>query len=163
MRPASVTRSCWPTRACRTAKSIRLQAAQHSGVPGRPFQILGQAEILDGSAPVPGRGWTPAGGEVFCFPPPRTAYQMLFLDGKPASRVWPDPPALQLPELKPLQWCLFDRRIYFCAEQGRLAREYPLSYTALPVGITLYEVRHVLITDLTVQGFQRMASTPTTA
>ena len=31
--------------------------------------------------------------------------------------------------------------------------DYEVSYTALTVGITLYEVRHVVISDLVVQGF----------
>jgi hypothetical protein len=35
-----------------------------------------------------------------------------------------------------------------------MPRDYELSYTALTVGITLYEVRHVVISDLVVQGFQ---------
>lgn len=135
-------------------ESITLQAGPHSGVPGRPFQILGQGAILDGAAPVPTRAWEHVRGEVFRFPPPRKAYQLLFLDGKPASRVWADPFSLHLPDLKPLQWCLFDRHLYFRTEQGQLPQHYPLTYSALPVGITLYEVRHVVIADLTVQGFQ---------
>ena len=32
--------------------------------------------------------------------------------------------------------------------------DYRLSHTALTVGLTLYEVRHVVISDLIIQGFQ---------
>ena len=60
----------------------------------------------------------------------------------------------QLPELEPLQWCLFERHVYFRAESNALPRNYDLAHTVLPVGITIYEARHVEVRDLIVQGFQ---------
>jgi hypothetical protein len=60
----------------------------------------------------------------------------------------------EIATLEPKQWCLFDRHLYFCVEAGQLPQAYSLSFTAQQVGITLYEVRNVVIRDLTVQGFQ---------
>lgn len=135
-------------------ESITLQAGVHSGSIDQPFQIVGNGAILEGAAPMPRRGWEHVDDNIFRFSPPRKSYQMLFLSGVPAEHVRATPSDYQLPELKPLQWCLFERHIYFRAEPGKLPQDYDVSYSALPVGITMYEVRQVVIRDLIVQGFQ---------
>jgi len=135
-------------------ESITLQGGRHSGAPDRPFEIVGNGAILEGAGAVPQRGWEHAHGNVFRCSPPLKSYQLLFLDGKPAARVETQRSDRQLPDLKPREWCLFERQIYFCVDDGRLPQHYDLSYSALPVGITLYEVRNVIVRDLVVQGFQ---------
>lgn len=135
-------------------ESITLQAGRHSGFGDRPFEIVGGGATLLGTSPVPDSDWEHVGGEVYRFSPPRKSSQLLFLDGKPAERVPVGPADLNLPDLQPRHWCLFQRDVYFRAEPGRTPGSYNLEYCALPVGITLYEVRHVVIRDLIVQGFQ---------
>ena len=135
-------------------ESITVQAGPNSGVRTKPFVIEGNGAILDGRQVVPPDGWEHVGGELFRFHPPRTSYQLLFLDDKPAVQRKLTAQANALPKLQPLETCLFDRYIYFRTEPGKGPPDYELSYTALPVGITLYEVRHVIINDLVVQGFQ---------
>ena len=134
-------------------ESITLQAGHHSGFSDRPLTIAGGGAILHGAAPVPD-AWQHVGGEVYRFSPPRKSFQLLFLDGKPATRVGVGPVELKLPELQPRQWCLFQRDLYFRTDPGRTPSSYRLEYCALQVGITLYEVRNVVIQDLIVQGFQ---------
>jgi hypothetical protein len=134
-------------------ESITLQAGRHSGVERRPFEIIGNGAVLDGSQPVPRNVWRHVGDEVYRFRPSRMAYHNLFLDDKPVARKTVKRGDL-LPKLEPLEWCLFDRHVYFRPEPGRIPRDYELSHTTLPVGISLYETRHVIIQDLVVQGFQ---------
>jgi Right handed beta helix region len=135
-------------------ESVTLQANRHSGTIDHPFELVGNGAILEGAAPIPDSAWEHARGDVFRFSPSRKAYQLLFLGGRPAHRVPVEAFALRAPELEPLQWCLFERNIYFRAEPGRLPQQYGLTHAALPVGITLYEVRNVVLSDLIVQGFQ---------
>ena len=59
-----------------------------------------------------------------------------------------------LASVKPLEWSFIQGQVFFRVEKDRLPREYELAYTALPVGLTLYEVRHVVVSNLIVQGFQ---------
>jgi hypothetical protein len=59
-----------------------------------------------------------------------------------------------LPDLKPLEWCMWRQAIHFCVEDNAAPRSYNLSYAAHPVGITLYEVHGAIVTNLIVQGFQ---------
>jgi hypothetical protein len=134
-------------------ESVTLQASRHSGMPTRPFIIEGNGAVLDGTQAVPPLAWEHVKDRVFRFRPPKMSYQVLYLDGKPAQRVAISPGG-GLPNLAPLEWCLYDRSLYFRTEANRLPRHYNLTHTGLPVGITLYEVRHVVVNDLVVQGFQ---------
>ena len=62
--------------------------------------------------------------------------------------------AEELTELQPLEWCLYEQHVYFRVEPNRLPQSYALTFTARQVGITLYEVHHVVVKDLVIQGFQ---------
>jgi hypothetical protein len=135
-------------------ESVSLVGARHSGFPQQPFVIEGNGAVLDGSAPVPATGWKHYREAEFRFHPPRTGFQQLFLDGRPAVRVPVGHLAGSPPKLQPRQWCLFESDIYFCVEKTKLPQDYNLAYASLPTGITLYHVQYVGIKDLTVQGFQ---------
>jgi hypothetical protein len=134
-------------------ESITLTGNRHSGYPKQLFLIDGHGAILDGSAPIPPGAWQHDHGDIFRFRPPRTGYQQLFLDDRPAISV----PVPQLaggpPKLEPRQWCLVGGEIYFCVEPAKLPRDYQLTCAQLETGITLYHVDYVGIVDLTVQGF----------
>lgn len=134
-------------------ESITLQGGRHSGRPQAPFQLIGNGAVLDGTQRVPIHSWSHHKEHVFRYQPPRTAFQVLYLDGKPAQRRKPTKDQ-KLPDLKPLEWCLLGQHIYFCVEPDRLPQSYDLTYGALRVGITLYEVRYVAVSDLVIQGFQ---------
>lgn len=133
-------------------ESVTLQAAKHSGEDYAPFTIVGNGAILDGRRSVPPHQWEPMGDDVFRFRPERLSYQQLYLADRPAERRQLESPD-QRPNLEPLQWCMWQYDIYFRVEPNRLPHDYDLSCCYLQVGIGLYEVRHVVISDLTVQGF----------
>lgn len=133
---------------------LSLSAANHCGLPHLPLVIYGNGAILDGTGPVPGEAWEPVANDVFRFRPRRLTFQQLYLDGKPAIRRDIDPAVAQVPELKPLEWMLFEGHIYFRVEPGKLPEDYALRCAAERTGITLYHVRNVIIRDLVVQGFQ---------
>jgi hypothetical protein len=135
-------------------ESITLQAARHSGLENRDFEIVGNGAILDGSQPVPKNAWEHVKGHIFRFAPFRKPTQMVYLKGIPAERVSVESGQTALPELKALQWCVFERRVYFCVEENHLPQSYDISFAVLPVGVTLYEVRNVRISDLIVQGYR---------
>ncbi len=93
---------------------------------------------------------------MFRFRPPRSAHQQLFLNDRPAVRVFVDREAEGPPELGPLEWCLFGGHVYFSIEPDttKLPQDYPLTYADKRVGITLFHVDRVAILDLVVQGYQ---------
>lgn len=134
-------------------ESVTLQAGPHSGWPGSPFVFQGNGATLDGSAPVPDYAWDHAIEDIFRFQPEHVAYHQLFRNGLPLDQVHATD-HLTLPALEPLQWCLFDQHVYFRTEPGRLPESYALAHSEHRVGMTLYQVQHVVVSDLTVQGFQ---------
>jgi hypothetical protein len=135
-------------------ESISLVGSRRSGMPEEPFTIRGNGAVLDGSLPVRPDAWQPYEGPVFRFRPRPCDYQQLFLDGRPAARAAVAPGAKRPPALRPLQWCMLRGDIYFCVEQTKLPADYNLACSYHPTGITLFHVDHVVIVDLTVQGFQ---------
>lgn len=134
-------------------ESITLQGGRNSGSEFRSFVLDGRGAILDLTQPAPDDAWEYVGDEVFRFQPPLTSYQELFYEGVPLTRKRPTANGGR-PELATLEWCLYDRHIYFRPETDRLPQTYHLRHAGGPVGVTLYQVRHVVIRDLTVQGCQ---------
>jgi hypothetical protein len=131
-------------------------SGRHSGSPAVPFVLDGNGAVLDGSAPIDPRLWSPVRGQkgVFRFRPPRMAYQQIFLEGKPLARVPLEPMLTRLPALEPLEWYLWNGYVYLRIEDGKWIDEYALSHTQLTTGVTPYHVRHAVVVDLVVQGFQ---------
>jgi hypothetical protein len=142
----------------KTGKAYRecltLQGGRHSGLERRAFQLIGNGATLEGAAQMPARAWEAVEDGIWRYSPPRKSFQMLFRDGRPLQRVVPDKADRRLPALKPLEWCLFERYIYFRPEKGKGPTQYNLSCADLTVGITLYEVRNVIVRDFIIQGFQ---------
>lgn len=135
-------------------ESITLQGGRHSGIAGGEFEIVGNGAVVDGSRSVPQGWWKHFRGDVFRFRPPKMSFQTLFLDGVPAVRKYAEKASNRLPNLEPLEWCLFNRHVYFRTSEQQVPQSFNLAYTALPVGITIYETRHVIVRDLVIQGFQ---------
>ncbi|HET6881728.1 MAG TPA: right-handed parallel beta-helix repeat-containing protein, partial [Pirellulales bacterium] len=135
-------------------ESISLSTAEHCGNAVSPFIIDGQGAVLEGAEPVPVEAWENVAGAVFRFRPPRTSYQQLFLDGKPAAQRKLLPGETRFPELEPRQWYRRGAEIYFCVEADKLPRNYDLAYSARQTGITVYHVHDVVIANLVVQGFR---------
>ena len=135
-------------------ESITLQGGRHSGTARSPFALVGNGAVLEGRRPVPPEAWEHAGGHLFRFRPRYLAHQVLYLGDEVAARVETSGEGEEFPALEPLQWCLWRGHIYFCTEEGKLPSHYRLSCGGHTVGITLYEVRHVIIMELTVRGYQ---------
>ena len=133
---------------------IGLFDRRHCGTATSPFVIDGQGAVLEGAEAVPPDAWENFRGAVFRFRPPRSSFQRLFLEGKPAVERKLDPLARRLPELAPLEWYRHDAHVYFRVEEDKLPEAYALTYSARQTGITLYHVHDVLITNLVVQGFR---------
>ncbi|MGA2069208.1 MAG: right-handed parallel beta-helix repeat-containing protein [Thermoguttaceae bacterium] len=135
-------------------ESISLVGNRLSGTPLGPLVLDGNGAVLDGSLPVPADQWVFYRDNRFRFRPPRIEFYQLFLDSRPAVRVFAPAASDSPPKLQPRQWCAHQGAIYFAVEPSKLPADYALRYACLPTGITLYHVDYVVIRDLTIQGFQ---------
>lgn len=133
---------------------ISLMGPHHSGFPDAPFVIDGNGATLDGTVEAAPNAWRNVGGNVFAMRPRRLTYQQLFSDGKPLARniIYSKHDTAQI---EPLHWALFDGLLYFRTEGNGIPGEYSLRHAGLQTGVTLYNVEHVRIENLVVQGFQQ--------
>ena len=138
-----------PYRECLT-----LAGGNHSGDALGPFTIVGNGATLDGTAPIRPQDWEHYRADVLRYRPRLKAYQMLYLGGKPAVRAPAAAADDPLVALQPLEWCLHEGCIYFRVEPKKSAYSYDLACCGDTVGITLHQVRGVVVADLVVQGYQ---------
>lgn len=133
---------------------ISLSLPRHQGLAGRPFTINGNGAILDGTVVAAPGAWRHLEGNVFAMRPRRLGYQRLFDNGQPLTQV----ELTSLREaavLQPMQWSLVDGQLLFATEGNQIPENYALRHAGLQTGVTLYDVRHVRIENLIVQGFQQ--------
>ena len=131
-----------------------LTGPHHSGSARQPFVIEGNGAVLDGTVAAAPKAWQHVTGDLFAFRPRRLTYQQLFLQGKPLHHVRVSSKA-DLSQLKPLEWALYDQKIYFRVEPARLPASYGLRHSGLQTGITLYNLHNLRIENLVLQGFQQ--------
>jgi hypothetical protein len=135
-------------------ESISLVGSRCSGTSQQPFVVQANGAILDGSAPAPAEVWEHYKDAIFRLRVRPAGSPLLFLNDRPAVRVFAAQAAKGPPELQPRQWCSVEGQIYFCVEHNKLPASYKLSYAHKQTGVTLFHVERVRILDLTVQGFQ---------
>ncbi|MDZ4819058.1 MAG: right-handed parallel beta-helix repeat-containing protein [Planctomycetota bacterium] len=134
-------------------ESISLVGSRHSGTETFPFIVEGNGATLAGTVAVPDQ-WEPVKGDLFRIRMQKLQFQQLFLNRKPAKQLESDSRSTTPANLQPLQWLLRDGYMYFRVEPSKLPHEYLPTYAELSTGITLYKVQHVIIRDLTIEGFQ---------
>ena len=138
-----------PYREC-----VTIFGYDNSGVEDRPFRIIGNGAVLDGSAELTGEDWEYYRDDVFRFSPRRKAHQRLFRDGKPLVERASDRQADAPVQLEPLEWTVHHGSIYFRVEADKAPSLYNLSYASQMTGLTVFRAEHVVIEDLVVQGYQ---------
>jgi hypothetical protein len=131
-------------------ESLTLEGPKSSGNTLQRFQIKGNGATLDGSIAVDPEAWEHFSGNVFRFRPDHPTRQILFHESKPLEEARD----VLVKDLEPMRWRLKDGQIYFSVEQGRLPSQYPLTICGQQVGITLYRVNGVVISNLTIQGYR---------
>ncbi len=142
-------------------ESISLVGRKHGGDPRHPFVIEGSGAVLDGTESLPKAIWQHFQGDVYRFQltmlPADWKFFHLLDHGDTLPKAESAPNAKQVPDLQPREWVVFQGFVYFRAESNQspcYGDTYDLAYSARQTGVTLVQVNHVRIHDLTVQGFQ---------
>ena len=134
-------------------ESVTLQGARHSGSEAFPFTIEGNGATLDGTAPVHPGSWRVVADHVSEWTPQHFDFHQLFIAGK-LAQFRPIYSPFMLSELEPQQWTTWNGNVFFRADKDSLPLAYDLSAASLPVGITLYETRNVIVRDLVIRGYR---------
>jgi hypothetical protein len=135
-------------------ESVTLSGQRHSGLEHAPFVIEGNGAILSGAEPIPLIAWQRMGGNLWKVTPVRKGIYQLMLGAETAPEIPCPPDAPALPEIPPGHWCSWRGSIYFQAELTQLISNLPLAMAARDVGLTLLDVRHVQVRNLTIHGFR---------
>jgi hypothetical protein len=135
-------------------EAISVSGAQLGQSIDLPLRIVGNNAVISGERPLTIDDWTYMGRDLWRFSPPRKGWYLLLIDGRPAPEVPCAKDALVMPELRPGQWCAYKGNIYFQGDPQRHPVFLAMSYAAEQTGLTLYEARNVVITDLTIRHFR---------
>lgn len=142
-----LTKTDIPYREC-----VSLNGRQHSGTPLYPFRIIGNGAVLDGSTPPRRDGWEVVGGDVYRYIPPRPGFGQIMRGG----RALPQFVGIggDLSAMPAEHWAHQNGRLFYRPANGRSPLDEALEITSEAVGITLYDVENVIISDLTVRGYR---------
>ena len=135
-------------------EQISLTGARHSGYPQAPFTILGNEAVVSGARAVPPEAWKELQSGLWSFTPWRKGHYQLIRDGKAVPEVRAARGTPELPTLPAGHWTAWRGSIYYRPQAGEIPSEEPFAFAVETTGLTLYQVRNVVIRNLTFRHFR---------
>jgi hypothetical protein len=138
-------------------ESLDLTGRRASGSEAKPFTIEGHGAIVSGARSIPPQAWSLYRGRIWKMTPFRKGHYQLLLSHAALPEVSCPRSARSPPKLEPGQWCVWNGTMYFHAldQIGGSPLDLPLAFAYDSVGLTLYDVRHVLVRDITFRHFRQ--------
>ncbi len=135
---------------------VTIDGRRLSGTETRPFRIVGNGAVLSGAMAVPSDAWEEVGQDLWRITPFRKGHYQLVRNGAAVSerRQTAGEDWSELPPLDENQWCVWNRAIYLHSEHNVDPGEQNFGIARGQCGITLHAVRHVEISDLTIQHYR---------
>ncbi|MDA1015361.1 MAG: right-handed parallel beta-helix repeat-containing protein [Planctomycetota bacterium] len=135
-------------------ESLAIAGIRHCGVPGVPLRILGGGAVISGDRPLPLGSWHHVGKLLYQVTPRHKGYYQLLLDGKVVPEVAVPQSAIVRPKLPEQQWLAWNGSIYYQAVRGEDPEQMPFTIAALGMGLSMYRVHDVIVTNLTFKHFR---------
>ncbi|MBM82031.1 MAG: hypothetical protein CMJ78_15780 [Planctomycetaceae bacterium] len=135
-------------------EGMNLTGRNHSGSPNAPFVIDGNGAVLSGERSIPARGWRKLPNDIWQLKPYRKGHYQLSLANKVLPEVDVPTGATKLPDIPEGSWCAWRGSIYLHTDPQEEPTEKPYAFAYEGVGISLYDVRSVVIRNITVQRFR---------
>ncbi|MEX0703000.1 MAG: right-handed parallel beta-helix repeat-containing protein [Planctomycetales bacterium] len=136
-------------------ESLSLTGDRHSGFEGAELTILGNGATVSGARLVPPAAWGYRGENLWSFTPFRKGHYLLLLDGRPVPEVAVPSDAPAPPDLPEGHWCAWRGTIHYRSGELEDPRERGFAFGYEGVGLSLYDVRHVVVRDLTFEHFRQ--------
>jgi hypothetical protein len=135
--------------------SLSLTGCRFSGLAGAPLRIEGNGAVVSGALPVRGDSWEQLAADWWRFTPVKKTHVQLIRDGValPSFETPWSPP--QLPEFPPGNWCVYRSQVYYRSRPEEDPRQQAFQLAVEDVGMTLLDVAHVIISDVTFRHFRR--------
>lgn len=135
-------------------EDVSMSGLRHSGVPGVPIRLEGGGAVVSGARPLPLGSWKHINKLLYKVTPRRKGYYQLLLDGKVVTEQKVAPDALVRPKVEEQKWVAWQGSIYYQAVRGEDPDEMPFEIAARGVGLTMYRVHDVIVSDITFQHFR---------
>ncbi len=137
-------------------ESLQLFGPKHSGVANQAFVIHGHGAVISGERRIPANQWRDVGGGLWQLMPFRKGYYELLFDGTPVPEHPGPKDSASVGKLPEGTWRAWHGSIYYQArnEQWQTPFDLTFSIAADDVGISLLDVRNVVIQQLTVRHFR---------
>jgi hypothetical protein len=133
---------------------LALSGGKHSGVSARPFRVEGNGSVLCGLRQIPKEGWNAAGPGLWQVSLTRKGYYRFFRDGVAWPEFHPPTASFSLDEIPEGHWTSRRGQVYFRVPLQQPPMESAWTYAAEDQGVSLVDVRQVVIVDLRVVGFR---------
>ncbi len=138
-------------------ESISLSGPRSSGYPTVPFTIEGNGAILCGLRRVPAGGWERVSDDVWKLSLTKGTFIQLFREREQLQQLTIEQPLSlteRVDQLEPGQYLLNGQRVYYRQQAATEPARERFDFAADSVGVTLHNVRHIEIKDLTIFGFR---------
>lgn len=138
-------------------ESLQMAGPRFSGYTSLPFTINGNGAVISGARRTRAESWQHLGNDLWRYSPPRKGYYQLLNGSTVLRELAVNRDVKAVPALEPENWCAWQGSIYFQAATDlyRTPHELSLAVAYESVGLTLVDVEHVLIRNLTFQHFRQ--------
>ena len=134
--------------------SLSLTGQRHSGTRSFPFVIVGNGATISGLRSVPPERWQQINSTLWKLTLTRKGYYRLLREGLSLPELIPGEGKDPLRDLAPGSWMSWRGSLYFHQDVIDPPSRQQFSYAADQTGISLHQVNHVLIKDVTLQHFR---------
>lgn len=135
-------------------EDLSMVGVRHSGVPGVPVQLEGGGAVISGARPLPLGSWKHVSKLLYRVTPRSKGYYQLLLDGKVVAEQKVAADASVRPKVEEQKWIAWEGSIYYQAIRNEDPDEMPFEIAAGSVGLTMYRVHDVIVSDITFQHFR---------
>lgn len=135
-------------------EQIRISGGRFHGTTGFPFRIVGNGAIVDGSNAVPDSAWERLNGDIWKITTFRKGYYQLVRNDQALPHLLINPTDTRLPAIPIGQWGTWKGSIYHHMEADSEPRDFSYRFAAREAGVSLYAVRNVRISNLTLRHFR---------
>jgi len=133
---------------------LLLSGGRHSGYPTEPLTIRGNGSVLNGTAELPVDGWQRQSNGLWRLSLTRKGSYRFFHEGQPVAEQAMATPSWKPTDLAIDHWASQQGAVLFRFDDQRTPITERWSYAAIDFGVSLVDVRHVHLQDLTIVGFR---------
>lgn len=134
--------------------SMTFFGPRFSGTSGKPFQLLGNGAVISGTRPVDPSSWVELGNDLWRITPRRKGWYQLVENGQAVPHAEWTGGQGRAADLPAGSWGIYRGAVYYKGRAGDTPRLRNFELAVEQTGLTLLDVNHVIISDVTFRHFR---------